>query len=285
MRLLVGGHPTLGGHPNIAALNDELRIWPFFTQGICTFTYGNNPKVEKSLGYFALFHALTSILATENTTTFGAKCVCNSKAAARAVVATLQQYLRDVKVILMTRNDLVAQYGSVIVGNTSGLMHSWYKGVEDRKIPQITINKWLFINYVIKCLDINVVLSELRKTHEILECYYEDFLANQALVEKRVFDFLGVPQIEVTWLKSSKLMPAPEKYIRNYSDMRNLLERLRAAHGRGEISPMTIGFARSFVRIHRILDIKGSWHKWRRETVDAARREGWAKSLAMGEEP
>ena len=244
-------HLLLKGHPNIAALNDELNVSPFFTKGISTFTFGSDLVKEKNLGFTVLFDAVTSISAEDHTTSHGAKCVCHSPTQAWAVVDTLQKHLKDLKIILTIRNDLVAQYGSLVQAKKSGIYHSWYRGFENRKINKLRINKWLFFTYAINCLDILKVLSELHKTHDVIECLYEDFLVNPASVRKQVFNFLDVPQVDVTWLNSKKVMPDPDKYIENYSEMTSLLGQLRAEHARDDLSPMTIALSKTITRQHR----------------------------------
>jgi len=52
-------HLLLKGHPNIVALNDELKVSPFFTKGISTFTFGSDlvrGKTSAFLFYLMLSH-------------------------------------------------------------------------------------------------------------------------------------------------------------------------------------------------------------------------------------
>lgn len=249
-------HLLLKGHPNIAALNDELKVSPFFTEGISTFTFGNDLVEEKNLSFSVLFDAITSIAAKDRTVVSGAKCICHSPTRASALVNRLQTHLKDLKIILIVRKDLVAQYGSMIHARKSGIYHSWYKGFENRETHQLTINKWLFIGYATNCLDTLNVLRELHKTHDIVECVYEDLLVSPGRVYKQLFDFLDVPQVNVTWLKSKKVMPDPEKYIRNYSEMRSLLAQLCGEGTRDDISTMTITLAKVITRLYRLFNVK-----------------------------
>lgn len=247
-------HLLLRGHPSIAALNDELKVSPFFSKGISTFTFGNDVSEEKDLGFSVLFDAISSISGKSNTTVAGAKCVCHSSIEARTAVSTLQGYLKNLKVILVVRNDLVAQCGSMISARKSGVFHSWSKEFESRKINKFKINKWVFTRYAIKCLGLLEILRELHNTHDIIECIYEDFVSDPAGVYKQLADFLNVPQVDATWLKSKKLMPDPNEYIKNYSEMRTLLEHLRVQHKRGSISTITMIIAK--VVGYRMLNIK-----------------------------
>ena len=117
-------HLLLKGHPNITALNDEIKVSPLFTKGISTFTFGNDLLEEKTLGFSLLFDAITSVSAKDHTRASGAKCVCHSPTQARVVVETLQKHMTNLKIILMVRNDLVAQYGSMLNASKGGINHS-----------------------------------------------------------------------------------------------------------------------------------------------------------------
>lgn len=236
-------HLLLKGHPNIAALNDELKVSPLFTQGISTFTFGNNTAEEYELSFSILFDAISSITANKTTKISGAKLALSSLNHTHSLVNALQQYLKDLKIIITVRNDLVAQYGSLISAQKYGIWHSWYKNFENRQINKVTINKNLFIEYVINCLDTYVILRELYKTHTVLESIYEDFLINPIDVKQQLFDFLKVPQVDVTWLESKKVMPEPSKYITNYAEMTNLLKLLRAKHECGELDRLRTKYA------------------------------------------
>jgi hypothetical protein len=218
-------HLALKGHPNVCALNDELKPAPFFTKGISTFTHGADFKDEKEKGFSAIFDAITRIRANENTLANGAKTACNSPELAKAVVTVLQNYLRDLKVIIILRKDLVAQNGSGLIGKKTGIMHSWYKGFEGRKVGKIKINKLRFIAYVHNVHRMYKALSELKKTHDVLEVCYEDLLSGKNDFFGKIFRFLGVPEIDPTWLSSKKVLPPPQEYITNYSVLKNSLQR------------------------------------------------------------
>lgn len=254
-------HLLLKGHPNVAALNDELRVSPFFTEGISAFTYGHDLAEEKERGYSVLLDGLTSLCANENTMAFGAKCTCDRESNARSLVDTLQQHLPDLKIILMVRNDLVAQYGSLRSAERSGIWHSWYEGFKNRKIHTLKIKRWLFIRYVVSCLDTYQVLRELHQTHDVIECVYEEFLVSQESVYEKLCNFLGIPQIEAMWLDSKKVMPPPEEYITNYDEMTSLLEKLRTDHARGDISPLTVRVSEFVTRVDF------TWFRLRRRVI------------------
>jgi len=239
-------HLALMGHPNVSALNGELRPEPFFTKGISTFTFGNDPEEEKVKAYSALFDAITLIRANENTFANGAKVVCNSNVLAQALVTVLQNNMRDLKVIVIFRKDIVAQYGSGKIGKKSGIMHSWYKGYEGRKVEKIKINKWLFIAYAQSVRKMYEVLSELKNTHDVLEIHYEDLLVDANGLYAKIFRFLGLPQVEPTWLASKKVLPAPEDYIKNYSALQFELNRLE----NGTLPSHTLFISKTISRLY-----------------------------------
>lgn len=64
-------HSCLEGHPEASALSDEARIYPFFTRGISTFTFGDENEIEKSQGHIRLFDALAQISVNNNTKACG----------------------------------------------------------------------------------------------------------------------------------------------------------------------------------------------------------------------
>ena len=218
-------HLALMGHPNVAALTDELKPAPFFTKGISTFTHGNDPEYEKEKGYSALFDALTLICSNENTMAHGAKVACNYYKLAEKITEVVQHHLTDLKVIIVVRKDLVAQLGSALSGKKSGIMHSWYKGFEKRKVRPIKIPKWRFTAYATNVFRMYNALKALKKTHDVLEVNYEDLLTEPDLFYNKLFSFLDVPAITPSWLKSKKVMPPPEQYIKNYEPLQ---ARLRA---------------------------------------------------------
>ncbi len=216
-------HLAIKGHPAAVALNDELLVDPFFTKGISIFTHGNDYLEEKKEGYSALFDALTLIRANEQTLAHGAKTACNSHRKSCHLVRVLQNHLKDLKVIIIIRKDLVAQLGSALHGKKTGIMHSWYKGFDTREISQIKISMWQLTSYVINVHKMYAVLRELNNSHDVLEINYEDLLEDSSRFYARLFGFLDLPVTEPIWLESKKVMPPPEKYIKNYDRLKKRL--------------------------------------------------------------
>ncbi len=230
-------HLTLMGHPNISALVGELKVSPFFLRGINIFTGGYCTDEERKNGFSAIFNAITTIHANSETNTIGAKTACNSPEHARAIVNVLQNHLVDFKIIHVVRKDLVAQYGSAISGEKSGIMHSWYKGFENRKTEKIKIKKWPFISFLLNNFATYNEFSNLQKSHEVYELKYEDYVRDPQTIHKELFNFLGVADVEVSWLESKKVMPPAEEYIVNYHEMKKLLDELESQYFDNTISP------------------------------------------------
>ncbi|MFH1319492.1 MAG: sulfotransferase [Bacteroidota bacterium] len=219
-------HFALMGHPNVSALNDEVKV-SFFTDGISTFTQRNDNQREKDKGFIALFDAITSIFANENTRALGLKCIPDSPKSAKDLVGALKKHFIDHKIIITVREDLVAQLGSLIRADTTGNWHSWRQHGKEKELT-IVIKKSHLKKYIYTCLEISAELKKLHKTHDVLEFYYEkNFLNNSQPDFIELFDFLNLPRENVTWLKSEKVAPAPELYIKNYAKLKRLHEEIK----------------------------------------------------------
>lgn len=242
-------HLAIMGHPFVAAINDEVKIEPFFTKGISAFTFGNDQKEEKQKGYSALFNAITLIKSNDKTVAHGFKTVCNSYTAAKHFVRVLQNNLKDIKIIFLVRRDLVAQLGSALHAKKTGIMHSWYNGFENRKIKKLKINKWRFTSYAINIYKIYDVLKELEKTHDVLKINYEDLIANSSLFCNRLFNFLNLKTLEPKWIESKKVMPSPETYIKNYNKLTKILAKIES----GTLSLRAIFYAKIIGHVYWIL--------------------------------
>jgi hypothetical protein len=209
-------HLVLLGHPNVAALNDELKPEPFFTRAISSFTFGNDLPEERALGLSRLFDAVTSIRATADTLALGAKTVCNSPELAARLVETLRERMPELKIVHFVRQDLVALYGSARQGRRSGIMHSWYPDYQSRTVDTMRIRKWPFTTFALGCLRTNEAVCKLGDSHDYMEIVYEDYLNDPESIHQQLFEFLGLPVVAATWLKSEKVMPPASQYIRNY---------------------------------------------------------------------
>jgi hypothetical protein len=229
-------HLAVLGHPNAAGLVDELRLTPLLSKGRDVFTKGNDPEHDRAWMLPAVYDALTTLNADENTTAHGAKVVCNSPSAASAMVSVLQQQLPNIKIILVRRKDLVAQFGSGIIGRRTGVMHAWNPGATERAVNKITISRWQFTAFAAARLRTYDVLSSLAHSHEVLNVDYESLLDDAEGVYRSLYRFLGLPEVRATWVAAKKLLPPPDQYILNYASMQSRLHMIEQSRvGRAEM--------------------------------------------------
>ena len=52
-------HAAIYGHPHICAMADELRVSPFFTSGVATFTVSGENQYERRIASDRIFDAIT----------------------------------------------------------------------------------------------------------------------------------------------------------------------------------------------------------------------------------
>jgi hypothetical protein len=206
-------HNALKDHPECSALNDEIGIDPFFTQGFSVFTHGNESYWEKEKGLIRLFDCLTSVKATEQTKALGLKTVIKDADRANQFVESVKKNLPGIKIILTYRNDFVAQYASLKRAQSTGKWHSWQK--HKTKDIMITINQETYEKYLLNCLSALDVVQQLKQTHDFLIFDYEMDLMNQNF--RKLFDFVGVSNLPVEWMYAEKVSPMPEKYIIDYT--------------------------------------------------------------------
>jgi LPS sulfotransferase NodH len=246
-------HLAVLGHPNAAGLVDELKIDPLLTQGRYTFTRGRDPKRDRDCMLPAVYDALTTLNSDSDTQVHGAKVVCNSVKMARRLVSVLQQQLPDIKIILIRRRDLVAQFGSGLIGRSTGVMHAWNPGAKDRQIEPIHIDRWQLTAFAAGRLRTYDVLDTLSTSHDLLGVDYESLLNEPDDLYRSLYRFLGLPEMQPDWMAAKKVLPPPDRYIRNYAAMR---ERLRAIE-RGEINGPELLMCRALAETRRRLRLIG----------------------------
>ena len=220
-------HLCLAGHPNVSALNDEVKVHPFFTEGISTFTHGNDRETEFKTGFMAIFDALCTLNNREELLACGLKTAIRNLKDAEDFVKSVQAYFPAVIIILTLRNDIVAQYGSLERARITGNWHSWVKS-EGRLEGKIILDKDRLHAHAVEYLKTVRELQRLKETHEVFEVFYEnDILPDNLQVYYRIFSFLKLPKIEITWLRSKKVAPKPEEFIANYAQHLASMRELR----------------------------------------------------------
>jgi len=210
----------LSGHPQVSALSDEVKVLPLFKSGISAFTFGNNLKEEEARGFRKLFDLLAFLNADEATRVGGIKCAVSSLETVDAFVDCVTQFFSDVMIILTTRSNLLAQFGSVKRLHITGQAHSWVKPKSTAparfRIDKAEYNRYLFAN-----MEMIDRLRSLRLTNNCLEISYEDdILHGLSDLSQKLYKFLDIDEIEPTWLHSEKVSPPPQDYIVNYEDLK-----------------------------------------------------------------
>lgn len=209
-------HLCLAGHPNVSALSDEVKVRPFFTEGISAFTHGNDKEEERRQGFVALFDALSMLHRPPQLLACGLKTAISCRDEAMELVRSLQTYFPELKIILTLRNDIVAQFGSLERAKATGKWHSWVKS-DNGSAGRLQIDDQRLYAHAADYLQTVRELQRLKETHDVFEVFYEDdILPGDLRVYSRLFDFLDLPQTEITWLKSKKVAPAPEQFIDDY---------------------------------------------------------------------
>lgn len=224
-------HLLLAGHPAVSALGGELRR-PFYEEGLAVFTGGYLNETETAHHHRVLFDAITTIRATDDTRYHGAKTVVNSPRGARHVVAVLRRSFPDMKVVMVRRNDWVAQYGSVLQRARTGIAHSWRKGKDGQpwmpgEADPVSINPLLFRLYAMRVHETLEELDALRSTHPVHVLDYEAYCRDPDAGYRAVLRFLELPYVEPTWMFSQKVSPPPEDFIRNYAGLTAVAESIR----------------------------------------------------------
>ncbi len=228
-------HKAVAGHPDASALNDELCVSPFWDRGLSTFTFGHETPEERRAGHVALFDAVTSIAASAATRAFGVKCCVSSPKEAELVVTSATRTIPGVKMIVVLRRDLVAQYASLLRARRSGAWHSW-RHPDRLPVAQVHIRPLLFDRYTTNALETLARLQCAPAAHVVV---FEELVASKAHGFREIFDFLDLPDVPIDWELGEKVSPAPGAYIDNYLEMSNRLASLVERHASGTLAPST----------------------------------------------
>jgi hypothetical protein len=219
----------------VSALNDEVRVSPFWDRGLATFTFGHETAEEREKGLLALFDAVTSVGASAESRAFGAKCCVSSPAEARLLVGSARRKVPGLKHIVVVRRDLVAQYGSLLRARSGGAWHSWRRP-EHHPAARIRIRPLLFDRYVVTALD---TLAILCTAHPVHYADYERIVADEPSELREIFRYLDLPDVAVDWCRGEKVSPPAAAYIDNYYEMRSRLNLLVERHAAGRIARST----------------------------------------------
>jgi hypothetical protein len=219
-------HNTLRGHPSVSALHKEVAVDPFLTQGVAIFTR-KHPKTRPSIS--SLFDLMTSPQSVAEPEARGMKLTTGSEDRAQAFVEAVRTHLPDVRIILLVRGDLVAQFGSHVKSRKTGV---WGRHVGESKgrrtAPTLELDRYEFAEYAIEAHQIRRTLRGLKNTHDVLEINYEDVLLEGNLpTYDPLFKFVGIKSKQADWLTDRKLSPPPESYIENYDELTTIYGRIK----------------------------------------------------------
>ncbi len=218
-------HFALKGHPNVAALNDEVKV-AFFTEGISIMTMRDDNTLEKKVSAIPLFDTIAGVFADDNTQALGLKCITESVEVTRELVQALSKYYKEMKIILVIRDDLTAQYGSMQRARITGEWHSWRKSGRFQN-QKVKLSKREFGKYVKRSIAKLKELRALKNTHDVLEFNFEEqLLSAEGPDFSPLFKFLEISDLKVTWLDSKKVAPPPEDYILNYEKMNKFCDEI-----------------------------------------------------------
>lgn len=206
------------GHPQTTMLAPELRQ-NFFGVGLQDFVAGQGSFEHVRDTFPRLFDAMTIPADVDAPRANGAKTAIVTHEEAVAICDCLDQFFPDMAIVLVTRADLVASCGSQLRARKSGVWHSW---AGSSPAGTIRIPPRTFRRYVRTARLIEQRFRRLADTHELLELRYEEDVCGGAAHEK-LFAFLGLEPTDPTWVKTQKLNPDAQRYIRNYDHLQRML--------------------------------------------------------------
>lgn len=241
-------HRALYGHPNVCAIDDEIRVQPFFSLGVATFTVGGKNDWERRRSALPLFDAITRyrpespnpegrLVGYCGTPDFpkreirahGLKVAIPTAEDATLLVDSLQLDFPGVRVVHVRRSDWVAQCASLERAMKSGVWHSFAEKREATgSVERMTIPELRFRKYVQMALEVEAQLARLKSSHDVFDFSYEqDLQGGRAGVWPEIFRFLGVPEIGPTWMRSSKVAPPIDSFLENAAELHGILSELR----------------------------------------------------------
>lgn len=230
-------HLAIRGHPQVAAFSDEIHVNPLFDQATRVFSFGHETDAEAQQGALALFDALAALGRDEQTTHLGMKVCAQTPRQAELLVDGLHRHFPEIKVVLTIRRDLVATYASSHSARSTGSWHSWNRpATPDGPPPQRPL-PFLFRRHALRSMTILKILAKLHETHDVFDFEYERLLDPAHDMYTQVFDFLGLPEMPVTWLAAKKVMPPPEQFILNYARLVGIQQQLQQQIDAGSVSP------------------------------------------------
>ena len=212
-------HFALYNHPETSTLYDEARIVPLFTDGLSTFTFGNNDDEEKINDVSELFNIICTLNSKGSANTIGLKIANSNPNEIALLKETLFSQFKDVKIIFVYRSNLTAQFGSLARGKKTKQFHSWDK--KATKIDKIKLNTFEFKIHIIKYVLSNLELELFSNDFSLLKVNYEEIIKKNNF--NYIFNFLNLKHINESEIKSTKkISPEAEQYVVDYERFRKI---------------------------------------------------------------
>lgn len=231
-------HVGIKDHPNVTMSNDEVWASPFFTKGLSTFTGGKESYKQRRSSYLGLFDLLAASRVSDKTTAYGIKSAIGNRQEAIDFCNCVREYFPGVRIILVSREDLVSQHASLLRAEKTGEWHAW-EGQKRSAAGTFAIPPEAFTAYATECRHTNAQLRTLKRTHPVMELVYERDIAPGVQYDK-VFEFLGVPVVKVDWLKMTKVAPPAETFVENFKDLQTLMATLPQPTEQEELAAATV---------------------------------------------
>jgi hypothetical protein len=214
-------HLLLRGHPDVAAVSDELRAKAIFDEGLNYFASGKLHGDELVEGRRGIMDLFFNLCGGDQAVCSGVKFAVVTAHEAEVIVNYLQSELKDVKVIITSRDDVLAQYASLVKARKTGHWHSWTANAE-KAATTVRLNRYEYSSYYKDNQRILESLRSLKETHDCIEINFEADLMSGTAYQAKLFKFLGLRELEPDWLKSKKVSPPAEEYVQNYQQIKNL---------------------------------------------------------------
>lgn len=233
-------HQLLMGHPNVTGIQEEIVVDPLFTNGISNFTHGNEPEEDKKKGFLNLFDAISQIGLKDEKVCF-IKIAFLHPLFCKYFISGYYKYLNNAKLIIIIRNDLLAQYASQIRMNKTKIVTTTKNKINPDISLKLKINRRKFSKYLYNMYFIRKLLQKLEG--DIFYVNYEkDILDKDSNISNRIFNFLSIPNIEPTWQNLLKVSPHPSKYITNYENILIFYEKAKSKYESMNLDDFKLSF-------------------------------------------
>ncbi|WP_124705608.1 sulfotransferase [Sulfuriferula multivorans] len=213
-------HLILKGHPQVSALNDEVQVMKLFGDGISTYTSGNDSQIESINGFRHAYEMLALLNLGKDTRAAGIKCAVISIEAARVFAERIKASFPDVSIIVIVREDILAQYASLTRARKTNIYHSWKIKTDSKTLKKINIDKGSYSRYFLENIEIINILRSLRETNKYLEISYEQDILPSLDYCSKLYEFLELDYVEPTWVNSKKVAPLPKEFVSNYENIK-----------------------------------------------------------------